>query len=419
MRGPAWRSVTSPRSRRAEGPSGFFAARTNWNLESNRLSEALARHRAAGKPLIDLTASNPTQCGFHYDSEAILRALANPASLIYEPQAQGLAPVREAVAGYYAHRGERVAAEDILLTTGTSEAYSFVFRLLCDPGCEILVPSPSYPLFDFLADLQDVKLVRYPLQYDYGWQIDLGALEAAITSRTRAVVVVHPNNPTGNFCSPSEAAKLNELCSRHELALIADEVFLDFVLGDDLADASGPRSSAQARSFAWNERVLTFTLSGLSKICGLPQMKLAWLVTSGPAELKSRALARLDVIADTYLSMNAPVQHAASALFAQRSAFQRQLMDRVRQNLAELDRRLAAQKSCSRLALQGGWYAVIRVPRSRTDEELAIELLTTKNVYIHPGHFYDFADEGHLIASLIADAAQFGTGVAQVLSTFE
>jgi len=419
MRGSAWRSVTSPRSSRAEGSGGFFASRTNWNLESNRLSEALARHRAAGKPLIDLTASNPTQCGFHYDSEAILRALADPASLIYEPQAQGLAPVREAVAGYYAQRGERVAVEDILLTTGTSEAYSFVFRLLCDPECEILVPSPSYPLFDFLADLQDVKLVRYPLQYDYGWQIDFGALEAAITSRTRAVIVVHPNNPTGNFCLPSEAAKLNELCSRHDLALIADEVFLDFVLGDDLADASASRSSAQARSFAGNERVLTFTLSGLSKICGLPQMKLAWLVASGPAELKSRALARLDVIADTYLSMNAPVQHAASALFAQRSAFQRQLMDRVRQNLAELDRQLAAQKSCSRLALQGGWYAVIRVPRSRTDEELAIELLTTKNVYIHPGHFYDFADEGHLIASLIADAAQFGTGVAKVLSTFE
>lgn len=386
----------------------MFARRTNWNLERNRLSEALARHRAAGKPLLDLTASNPTKCGFRYDADAILRSLANPASLAYEPQAQGLEAARQAVAGYYRERGHRIAIEDIVLTTSTSEAYSFIFRLLCDPGDEILVPAPSYPLFDFLADLQDVKVVRYPLIYDYGWQIDLEAFEKAVTSHTRAAIVVHPNNPTGHFCSAQAAAELNKICSRREMAMIADEVFLDFALGE-----------SPPRSFVANGEVLTFTLSGLSKISGLPQMKLAWLVTSGPAALKSQALARLDVIADTYLSLNAPVQHAASALLEQRPAFQQQLMERVRRNLAELDKQLAAQKACARLEVQGGWYAVVRVPATRPDEDLAIELLTMKNVYIHPGHFYDFPSDGHLIVSLITPESDFAEGAERLLSIFD
>lgn len=395
---------------------GLFASRTNWNLQTNRLSEALARHRASGKPLLDLTASNPTQCGFHYDSEEILGALANPGSLDYEPQAQGLACARKAVAAYYAEQGNRAAIENIVLTTSTSEAYSFVFRLLCEPVDEILVPAPSYPLFDFLADISDVKLVRYPLLYDYGWQIDFGAMERVITAATRAVIVVHPNNPTGSFCSPAETAKLTEICSRHKLALIADEVFLDFALGGLPPGAPGSGKRALQQSFVANDGCLTFTMSGLSKICGLPQMKLAWLVTSGPSELKEQAIARLDVIADTYLSMNAPVQHAASQLLAQREAFQNELMDRVRKNLKELDRQLADQHSCSRLEIQGGWYAVLRVPRTRSDEELAIELLETRDVYVHPGHFYDFPSDGHLVVSLIADPAQFAAGIAGLLA---
>jgi alanine-synthesizing transaminase len=395
---------------------GPFAGRTNWNLQTNRLSGALARHRAAGKPLLDLTASNPTQCGFQYDSEAILHALANPASLVYEPQAQGLARAREAAAEYYAERGEYVARENILLATGTSEAYSFVLRLLCDPGGQILVPAPSYPLFDFLAEVLDVKLIRYPLLYDYGWQIDLHALEHAIAPTVRAIVVVHPNNPTGSFCSSVEIAQLTEICARHQIALIADEVFLDFVLNPPAGAAADSRKPALPRSFVANEGCLTFTMSGISKICGLPQMKLAWLAVSGPAQLKSEALARLDVIADTYLSMNAPVQHAASHFLAQRDAFQRQLMDRVRRNLAELDRQLAAQKACSRLEIQGGWYAVLRVPRMRSDEDLAIDLLEKKDVYVHPGHFYDFPAEGYLVVSLITDPVEFATGVAALLS---
>ena len=385
----------------------MFAKRTNWNLTTNRLAETLARHCAAGKPLIDLTASNPTKCGFEYDRAAILAAMADPASLVYEPEPRGLECARDAVAEYYAKRGDRVVPEDIILTTGTSEAYSFVFRLLCDPGDEVLVAAPSYPLFEFLADIQDVKLRRYPLVYDYGWQIDFGALERSITEHTRAVIVVHPNNPTGHFCSAPEAAKLNEICAQRKLALIADEVFLDFALGDE-----GPRS------FATNEAALTFTMSGISKICGLPQMKLAWLAVSGPRELKANALTRLEIIADTYLSMNAPIQHAAGALLLQRQAFQRQLVARVRVNLAELDRQLSSQKVCGRLEFQGGWYAVIRIPVTRSDEELALELVERKGVYVHPGHFYDFPGEGHVVVSLIVVESEFAKGVEQLIHSF-
>jgi alanine-synthesizing transaminase len=383
------------------------AARTNWNLQANRLGDALARHRASGRPLLDLTASNPTTCGFQYDADAILRALASPASLVYEPQPQGLDIARKAVADYYAERGDHLALDDMILTTSTSEAYSFVFRLLCNPGEEILIPAPSYPLFDFLADLEDVKLVRYPLIYDYGWQIDLAGLEQAITPQTRALIVVNPNNPTGHFCAPPQADRVNEICSQREMAVIADEVFLDFSLDE-----------TSARSFVANDEVLTFTLSGLSKISGLPQMKLAWLVVSGPRDLKSDALARLNVIADTYLSMNAPIQHAAPVLLAQRHAFREQLMKRVRGNLTELDAQLAAQNPCSRLELQGGWYAVVRVPRTLPDEDLAIELLTSHCVYVHPGHFYDFPSDGYLVLSLITSEEQLAEGLRRLLGVF-
>lgn len=398
---------------------GPFAKRTNWNLQTNRLSEALARHRTAAKPLLDLTASNPTKCGFDYDSEAFLRALANPGSLAYEPQAQGMLAAREAVAKYYAERREHVSPADIILTTSTSEAYSFAFRLLCDPGDEILVPAPGYPLFDFLADVLDAKLVRYPLLYDYGWQIDFEALERAITPTTRAVVVVHPNNPTGSYCSPAEAEKLSGICSRHGLALIADEVFLDFALPREPGGGTDERSETPPRSFVASDRALTFTMSGLSKICGLPQMKFAWLVASGPADIKAQALSRLEIIADTYLSMNAPIQHAAGTFLAGRAQFQRQLMHRVQANLAELDRQLALQHSCSRLEIQGGWYAVIRVPRTRPDEDLAIDLLERENVSVHPGHFYDFAAEGNLVVSLIPPGEELSEGIARLLRTWQ
>jgi alanine-synthesizing transaminase len=385
----------------------MFSDRTNWNLDANRLSRALTKHRAAGNRLIDLTVSNPTQCGFNYDQQKILRALTNPTALYYKPDPKGLPVAREAVANYYAGRGAVVSTHDLFLVPSTSEAYSFVFRALCNPGDEIIVPAPSYPLFSFLADIQDVKLIRYPLIYDHGWQIDFHALEQAVNSRTRAVIVVNPNNPTGQFCKPEDLGKLNDICSACHLAIIADEVFLDFSL-----------DTRQRLSVASNARALAFTLSGLSKISGLPQMKAAWLVTSGPEELRVQALARLEVIADTYLSMNAPVQLAIPQFLEMRHGFQAQLMARVRNNLTKLDHRLAGRESCTRLALEGGWYAVLRVPATRPDEDLAIELLRSKGVYVHPGHFYDFSDDGYLIVSLITSEGDFAEGMEQLLSMF-
>jgi aspartate/methionine/tyrosine aminotransferase len=385
----------------------IFSERTNWNLQSNRLSEALDRHRSDGKLVLDLTASNPTQCGFDYDGPGLLKSLSNPAALAYEPDPRGLEVARQAVGAYYAERGLEIPLDNIFLTTSTSEAYSFVFRTLCNPGDELLIPAPSYPLFGFLADIQDVKLARYPLLYDHGWQIDFHALEQAITARTRGVIVVHPNNPTGHFTKTEEISRLNRICSERGLAILADEVFLDFSL-----------TSARPASFVGNAGALTFAMSGLSKIAGLPQMKAAWLITSGPESLRKEAIGRLEMIADTYLSMNAPVQNAMPTFLDQRRAFQQQLMRRVRENLAELDGGLAKQKSCSRLAVEGGWYAVLRVPAMRPDDDLAVELLESKNVYLHPGHFYDFPTDGYLVVSLITATSIFAEGIGQLLSMF-
>ncbi|HEV2315692.1 MAG TPA: pyridoxal phosphate-dependent aminotransferase [Candidatus Acidoferrales bacterium] len=385
----------------------MFADRTSWNLTTNRLAEALSHHRARGKLLFDLTVSNPTECGFVYDCDAILRALSSPAATIYQPEPRGMATARRAIAEYYAARGCDVPIDDILLTTSTSEAYSFVFRLLCNPGDELLIPAPSYPLFDFLADIQDVKLVRYPLFYDHGWEIDFHALEQAITSRTRGVIVVHPNNPTGHYTNLAAIKRLNKICSTKNLAIIADEVFLDFSL-----------TQKPHPSFAANREALTFTMSGLSKIVGLPQMKVAWVITSGPERWKSPASARLDVIADAYLSMNAPIQSAVPSFLQQRAGFQKQLIARVRDNLRELDRQIAVQDSCSRLEVEGGWYVVLRVPATRSDEDLAVDLLENSDIYIHPGHFYDFPGDGYLIASLITPEQNFAEGIRRLLARF-
>jgi alanine-synthesizing transaminase len=385
----------------------MFSERTNWKLAQNRFTQALEEVRAGGAKILDLTISNPTRAGLRYDEAAILWALASPRALDYDPQPKGLLVARAAVAGYYEveHGIRDLDPERIVLTTSTSEGYSFVFRLLCNAGDELLVPKPSYPLFEFLADLQDVRLVPYPLIYDHGWQMDFPSLEKAVTERTRGVVVVHPNNPTGSFVSPGEMDSLNAFCRERGLAVIADEVFLDYGLDDQ-----------RRASFAENGEVLTFTLSGVSKIAALPQMKVAWVVTSGPRELADAAMARLEVIADTYLSMNAPVQWALPVLLEQRKDIQQQLMERVRGNLAELDRQLAGQGACSRLNVEGGWYAVLRVPVTRSDEELAIELVRQQAVVVHPGHFYDFPGDGFLVLSLITAAEEFKEGMGRVLA---
>jgi alanine-synthesizing transaminase len=386
----------------------MFADRTNWKFDNNRLSAALAKHRQAGQSIIDLTASNPTTCGFQYHASAMLRALSNPKALVYDPDPRGLGAARRAVLDYYANHRTHIGMEDIILTTSTSEAYSFAFRTLCDPGDQILIPEPSYPLFAFLAGIQDVKLVPYPLLYDHGWQMDFHSLEGAITDRARAVIVVHPNNPTGHFTKSTETRRLNQICADRNLAIIADEVFLDF----------GLTETAPA-TFAGNDFALTLTVSGISKICGLPQMKAAWLVTSGPEELKGRAIERLEIIADTYLSMNAPVQYALPLFLDQRHGFQAQLIGRVRKNLSELDRQLESQKACTRLTVEAGWYAVLRIPATRSDEDFALFLLESEGVYTHPGHFYDFSADGFLVVSLITPEDDFAAGIKLLLSTLD
>ena len=384
----------------------MFSERTDWELAQNRFTQALEQVRARGAKVLDLTVSNPTRVWLHYEEQTILGALASPRSLDYDPQSKGLREARAAVAGYYReeHNISHLDAEQIVLTTSTSEAYSFVFRLLCNARDELLVPKPSYPLFEFLADLQDVRLMPYELIYDHGWQMDFPSMEKTVTARTRGVVVVHPNNPTGSYVQAGEVEMLNSFCREHQVAVIADEVFLDYGLGSTIY-----------ASFAGNREVLTFTLSGLSKIAALPQMKVAWVVTSGPSAEAAEAMGRLDVIADTYLSMNAPVQWATPTLLEQRKNIQPQLRERIKANLAELDRQLAAQKACQRLGVQGGWNAVLRVPVTRSDEELAIELLLENSVLVHPGHFYDFPSDGFLVLSLIAPAREFAEGVSAVL----
>jgi len=389
----------------------FFARRTCWNLATNRYSEALEAHRRAGRELLDLAASNPTNIGLHYREGELLRALTNREALRYDPQPKGLLAAREAIAAYYAEHAAKISPDDLILTTSTSEAYSFLFRLLCDPGDAVLVPTPSYPLFDFLADIQDVKLFPYELVYDHGWQIEVMSLFNAVDraqaagARCRAVLAVNPNNPTGSYLKPREQELLNNVCAENEMAIIADEVFLDYSL-----------AARSPLTFASNDDTLTFTLSGLSKIAGLPQMKVAWIAASGPPALKQDALARLDVIADTYLSMNAPLQLALPAMLDERETIQPQLLERVRTNLAELDSQLSGQKLCQRLEVEGGWYAILRVPARGSDEDLAIALLEQENVLIQPGHFYDFAADGHLVVSLITPNLEFSDGIKRLLA---
>lgn len=374
-----------------------FSARTGWELGENALAEKLRERRARGEEVLDLTASNPTACGFMYEPEALLLPLAVPAALEYEPEPFGLERARAAVSEYYRDRGAVVPIESICLTTSTSEAYSYLFRLLCDPGDEVLIARPSYPLFDFIARLDSVVLREYPLRYDPGassgsahaWTIDFDALRAAISERTRAIVLVHPNNPTGNYASDMEREELETLCAQHGLALIVDEVFLDYAIHSD----------AKPSSFASGEGpALCFVLSGLSKVCALPQMKLSWIAARGPLDLLRDALARLEVVADTFLSVNAPTQAALPSWLSGRDGLQEQIHERVRRNLAALDRRLRGTHG-DRLALEGGWTAVLRVPRE-VDRQPFAEAALDCGVLVQPGEFYGLPD-GRAVVSLL------------------
>jgi alanine-synthesizing transaminase len=401
-----------------------FSKRTNWNTEESELARAHRERVAAGLPTADLTASNPTKCGFDYPA-SLLDALTDRRALEYAPQPKGLLSAREAVCEYYAAQGVALDPNQIVLTTSTSEAYSFLFRLLCNPGDEILIPQPGYPLFDFLAGLDDVGLNAAPLVYENGWQIDSEGIRRAIGPRTRAIVIVHPNNPTGHYTKPWEAEELAQLCREFGLSLIVDEVFLDYSFGAAPRDLGAKPESfpakpddfiAQPRSFALGiEGVPVYVVSGLSKIAGLPQMKAAWIVSTGPEQ--EQALARLEVIADTFLSMNAPVQLAIPAWLRGRAAIQEQIRQRVAANLAVLDQAVGTAKSVERLKavqwlkVEGGWYAVLRIPAIEPDEQTVLALLE-RGVWVHPGYFFGMPESGWLVVSLLAPEAEFSNGVA-------
>jgi alanine-synthesizing transaminase len=381
-----------------------FSARTGWDVGESGFAAAIREARAAGRRLVDLTVSNPTVCGFEYDAEAILAPLANAGALIYDPDPRGMRSAREAVAGYYGDHGASVDADAVVLTTSTSEGYGYLFRLLCDAGDEVLVAQPSYPLFDFLADLEDVRLRAYPLFYDDGWWIDFAELEKRIGPKTKAVVVVHPNNPTGHATGVAERERLQEICARHGLALIVDEVFLDYPLGE-----------AGLTSFAVGPHpVLTFCLSGMSKIAGLPQMKAGWIVGLGPEGLRREAMGRLEVIADTFLSMNAPVQMALASWLAGRKGFQGQILARVRGNLAAAQR-IGVGSGVEVLRVDAGWSAILRMPQMGGDRDVAEMLLRDVGVVVHPGSFYGIAESGRVVVSLLGFAQEFADGLERIV----
>jgi aspartate/methionine/tyrosine aminotransferase len=376
----------------------MFSRRTPASLAPGGLSRAAAGRRRAGLPLADLTLSNPTRADLEYPAAEILAALGDPRALAYEPSPGGLAAAREAIA---AHHGRGAAADRIFLASSTSEAYGWVFKLLCEPGDEVLVPRPSYPLFDCLAALDAVRAVQYPLAELFGWAIDFDALDRRATPRTRAVAAVNPNNPTGHYVTRGDLARLDSWAARRGAALIVDEVFHDYAIeaGPDRASALDAAGEA-----------LTFTLSGLSKIAGLPQMKLGWLHAAGPPALVREACERLEWIADAYLPVSAPVQYAAPRWLELAPAIQRAILGRARENLALWRTCLPPESGARARPPGGGWNVVVEVPRTRGEEEWVLALLE-EGVLIQPGYFYDFEREGLLVASLLPPPAVTRLGI--------
>jgi aspartate/methionine/tyrosine aminotransferase len=385
----------------------MFSDRVKRNQAVNRLSRALEAKKAAGAMLLDLTESNPTRSGFRYDGEAIFQALATPGSLLYQPHPQGLPGARSAVAEYYRERGVSVEADSLILASGTSEAYGSLFKLLANPGDEILVPVPGYPLLEVLTELESVRQVPYRLLYEEpgGWRIDMERLRNTISNRTVAIVSVSPNNPTGSFLKVDELAEIGELCRRFGLALIVDEVFADYGRG---ADENRVQCAAAYRDS------LTFVLNGFSKIVGLPQLKLAWIHVSGPEALCRQAREHLEFINDAYLTVATPVQNAAADILRQRGMIQAQILSRVETNGSVLEREMQSVHSSRILTREGGWYAVLQLPDDCPDEELAVELLEEDDVLVHPGYFYDFPTGRFLVISLLTPLESFSGGAARL-----
>jgi aspartate/methionine/tyrosine aminotransferase len=384
-----------------------FSGRVPGDLTANRLSRELSGLRAAGAKLIDLTLSNPTRAGFAYPPD-LLSSLSDPRGMTYGPEPLGVQGAREAIAAEYASRDVAVDPSRVVLTASTSEAYSLLFKLLCDPGDEVLIPQPSYPLFEHLARLDGVAAIPYRLEYHGRWSIDVHSVERALSSRTRALLVVNPNNPTGSYVGERDVESLVTLCQARGVAIISDEVFADYPL-----DPAGDRS--RTPTFADRHDLLTFTLGGLSKSVGLPQLKLGWIVVSGSRADAAAAIARLELACDTYLSVSTPVQLAAGELLRRGSVVRHQIHDRVRNHYARCRALVAERPACRLLHAEGGWYSVIQVPTVMPEEELALTLLRDAHVLIHPGYFFDFPTESFVIVSLLPPTTTFVDGIARVL----
>ena len=380
-----------------------FAKRTDWPLSSNRITVAMEDLRRDGAAVLDLTESNPTRCGFAFPNEMILKSLGNEDNLRYEPLPQGSVRAREAVGGYYMAKGFDVSVENIILTSSTSEAYSYLFRLLVNAGERVLFPRPSYPLFQFLGDLNDVHLDFYTLTYTDRWGMDFDQIRRNIQTDTRALVLVNPNNPTGSFVAKKEKEWLNALCRERNLSIICDEVFGDFPLDP----------TAQGVSLVNNGDVLTFVLGGLSKTLGLPQMKLSWIILSGPAALVKTARERLEIIADTYLSVSAPVQNSLERWLPLKDQIQGGMKARLERNLQFLKERVRGGP-CRLFEPEGGWYAVLKIPATLSEEEWVLQFLQEDHVFVHPGYFFDFDDEAFIVVSLLPPEEVFEAGIDRV-----
>jgi alanine-synthesizing transaminase len=385
-----------------------FSSRLRPGPGPNRLAHALDRRRSAGLPIVDLTESNPTRAGFAYP-DTLLGPLSQMRGLRYEPSALGVLEARQAIARDFARRGLSVPADRIVVTASTSEAYSNLFKLLCDPGDIVLAPRPSYPLVEHLADLDNVGIDFYSLEFHGCWSVDLDAIAGTLArKRVRAIIAVSPNNPTGSVLAPSALRQLAELANAHDVALIADEVFADFPIENRAFTSALSQSEA-----------LTFALGGLSKTVGLPQVKLGWIGINGPDALVSAALERLEIICDTYLSVSTPVQLAAQELFEHGAVVRVQIQKRVCDNYAALRETVAAHPACSVLPAEAGWYAVVQIPAVQPEEAFVVDLLERTGLLVHPGYFFDFEREAFLILSLLPQPTTFSPAANQLFAEIE
>jgi aspartate/methionine/tyrosine aminotransferase len=386
-----------------------FSKRTNWQIGSNNLIKAYEELKGKGVSLIDLTLSNPTQCGLVYPQESILQSFQNPQNLVYKPDAKGLLKAREQVVRYYEGKGVLVSPDQILLTSSTSEGYSFIFRLLANVDDRILFPQPSYPLFQCLVELNDLRIGYYPLVYHKKWEVDFEELRGNVDETTKAIVLVNPNNPTGSFLKRDDIGDLNIFCKERGLAIICDEVFGDFIFEEE----------SSYKTLAGNKEVLSFTMGGLSKALGLPQMKLAWIVVNGPSEIVQEAMARLEIIADTYLSVNTPSQQALESWFPFQTKIQTMIQERLDRNLSFLKEYFLPINFCELLHVEAGWYAVVKIPTHLSEDEWCQEFLSKDHVFVHPGYFFDFDCEAYIILSLLPREDQFQEGLRRLVQRIE